>query len=213
MFSSFWIGDKPQKPQNGRHVLWPFPYELISRVFALSFWLYVSTNIWQENIIPFSLHLEPNIRWRSESLPLASAPPSRHLRECDICTCPFSIWAPIHHHGLLFLFPNFVPQATKCAWFSLLHNLALWPVLALCLSEPIYLLKTEANWTTWSLRVPPSLISWPNYIDTYNTDDASVWFGKIQEPGVVVRCSKFRSSLSRSRKTELATLLIFYDGK
>lgn len=129
MFSSFWIGDKPQKPQNGRHVLWPFPYELISRVFALSFWLYVSTNIWQENIIPFSLHLEPNIRWRSESLPLASAPPSRHLRECDICTCPFSIWAPIHHHGLLFLFPNFVPQATKCAWFSLLHNLALWPVV------------------------------------------------------------------------------------
>lgn len=94
------------------------------------------------------LHVKMMLLWLSWRMEFKawrrreSAPLSRQLSEHQVRTLPLAPGARIHH-GVAFLIPHFPPQATKCARFYPLPELALWHVPGTLLSEPIYLLKTE----------------------------------------------------------------------
>lgn len=153
-----------------------------------------------------SRRMEFRVSQRSESVLL-----SRHLGEHDVRTLPAASGAQIYH-GVAFLVPHFLPQATKCACFYLLHELALW-LAAGTLPFGTHLLTEDWGvWTTWSLRSPLSpILNTMTKLCVYVSHHSC--FCVIQEHIRAWCCSQRPPDSGlishRSRKTELATLLTY----
>ena len=167
--------------------------------------IHVKMMLWR-----LSRRTEFRVSQRSESVLL-----SRHLGEHDVRTLPAASGAQIYH-GVAFLVPHSLPQATKCACFYLLHELALWLAAGTLPFGTHVLTEDGGVWTTWSLRSPPppSSIPWPNYVCLYHTTAASVWFRNISEPGVVVRGLQIQVwSLTGHVRLSWQLYWRIYDGK